>query len=151
MVVDPRLIGIMSAALLYQLGRRGMTGGRRREGTWRAEAFYAGLVALLVAMEPPLDVFADKLFWAYMLQHMLLQMVAPPCSCSELRGCPVWRLLALSSRRQLAGALKRSGALSIHCARALPLGSRLGSLHRDDRTLASAPVFRLRTAQPNLP
>jgi hypothetical protein len=54
MTVDLPAIGILAAA--YALGRRRMAGSRQlREGRWRAQAFYAGLIALLVAIEPPLD------------------------------------------------------------------------------------------------
>jgi putative membrane protein len=113
MVVDLPLIGIVSAALLYQLGRRRMAGSRwRREGRWRAEAFYAGLVVLLLATEPPLDGLADKLFWAHMLQHMLLQMVAPPLLVLGAPWLPVWRLFSLPSRRQLSRWLVHSSGAS---------------------------------------
>src|ERR687888_1314982 len=75
MTVDLAVVGIVCSALLYALGRRRMAGSRhRREGRWRAQAFYAGLAVLVPAVEPPLDGLADRLFWAHMLQHMLLQM-----------------------------------------------------------------------------
>ena len=73
------LTGVAVAAVLYWLGTRGASGSRaRRERPWRAEAFYAGLVAVALAIAPPLDGLADKLFWWHMVQHALLQMVAPP-------------------------------------------------------------------------
>jgi len=54
MTVDVPVIAILSSAL-YALGRRRMAGTRqRREGRWRAQAFYAGLAALVVALEQPL-------------------------------------------------------------------------------------------------
>jgi putative membrane protein len=118
MIVDLPLIGIVAAALLYELGRRGMAGGRRRrEGSWRVGAFYGGLVALLVAIEPPLDELADKLFWAHMLQHMLLQMVAPPLLVLGAPWLPVWRSFPLSDRRRAARWLVHSrGASSLRLA-----------------------------------
>jgi putative membrane protein len=115
MPVDFPLIGIVSAACVYEHGRRGMIGGRwRKEGRWRAQAFYTGLGALLLATEPPLDRLADKLFWAHMLQHSLLQMLAPPLLVLGAPWLPLWRLLPLASRRLLGRRL-------LHSRRAAPL------------------------------
>ncbi len=44
----------------------------------RALIFYAGLVTILIALQSPLDWLADKLFWAHMVQHLLLIAVAAP-------------------------------------------------------------------------
>jgi cytochrome c oxidase assembly factor CtaG len=112
MVVDLPAIWILLAALLYALGRGRMAGGRQlREGRWRAQAFYAGLIALVVAIEP-LDELADKLFWAHMLQHMLLQMVAPPLLVLGAPWLPFWRVIPLAGRRRLGRWLVRSRGAS---------------------------------------
>jgi len=95
-----------------------MSGGRwRNEGRTRAEAFYAGLFTLLVATGPPLDGLADRLFWAHMVQHMLLQMVAPPLIVIGAPWIAFWRVLPRPSRRRTAGWLAHSrGAASIRGA-----------------------------------
>jgi cytochrome c oxidase assembly factor CtaG len=112
MIVDLPLIAI-AAALLYALGRRRMGGGRwRQEGRMRAEAFYAGLVTLWIATGSPLDGLGDKLFWAHMLQHMLLQMVAPPLILLGAPWMAFWRVLPLPTRRRLAGWLAHSTVAS---------------------------------------
>jgi cytochrome c oxidase assembly factor CtaG len=112
MTVDVPVIAILSSAL-YALGRRRMAGTRqRREGRWRAQAFYAGLAALVVALEPPLDTLADKLFWAHMLQHMLLQMVAPPLLVLGAPWLPIWRTFPLATRRRLGRWLVHSKGAS---------------------------------------
>jgi putative membrane protein len=101
-------IAISSAAVLFALGDRRLAGSRhRREGRSRAQAFYLGLGALLVALEPPLDNLADRLFWAHMLQHMLLQMVAPPLLVLGAPWLQVWRVLPLAARRRIGRALVR--------------------------------------------
>jgi putative membrane protein len=113
MTVDFPAMVIVPAALLYELGRRRIAGGRlRREGRWRAQALYAGLVALLLAVEPPLDELADKLFWAHMVQHMLLQMVAPPLIVLGAPWLPVWRMCSLTARRRVARWLVSSRGAS---------------------------------------
>jgi putative membrane protein len=103
---------VVCSAYLYALGRRGAAGGRaRREGRWRAQAFYGGLLALALATLPPLDSLADQLFWAHMLQHLLLQTVAPPLIVLGAPWLPIWRLLPLELRRPLAQRLARSRPL----------------------------------------
>ena len=78
----------------------------------RAEAFYAGLVTLWIATGSPLDGLADRLFWAHMLQHMLLQMVAPPLIVLGAPWMAFWRVLPLPTRRRLAGWLAHSTGAS---------------------------------------
>jgi putative membrane protein len=107
-------IAIFSAAVVFALGERRLAGRRhRREGRWRAQAFYLGLFALLVALEPPLDRLADRLFWAHMLQHMLLQMVVPPLLLLGGPWLQVWLVVPLSARRWLGRGLVRSRLLRV--------------------------------------
>jgi putative membrane protein len=106
----------LGAAVLYELGRRRLGGGRsRRERGWRAEAFYAGLVAAVVATQPPLDGLADRSFSAHMVQHLLLQAVAPPLLVLGAPWLPVWRMLPSRGRRRLGRWLASSrGAVPLH-------------------------------------
>jgi cytochrome c oxidase assembly factor CtaG len=103
------LTGIVVAAILYHLGTRRLEGRRsRRERPWRAQSFYAGLVALAVATAPPLDGLADRLFWAHMAQHTLLQMVAPPLIVLGAPWLVLWRPLSLGGRRRTSRWLLHS-------------------------------------------
>src|SRR3979490_1295948 len=74
--IEPALAYVALAALLYWLG------GRRRGGAahdaLQTAAFAGGLSTILLALDSPLDGWADELFWAHMLQHVLLLTVAPP-------------------------------------------------------------------------
>lgn len=121
------LTGLAVAAVLYWRGLRRSRGGRElRERRWRAQAFYAGLVAVVIAVEPPLDGYADRLFWAHMAQHMLLQMVAPPLIVLGAPWLLLWRPLPLPARR-------RTSRWVLHSRGALPLRGAA-------RVLGSAPV-----------
>jgi cytochrome c oxidase assembly factor CtaG len=102
-VTELALTGVAVAAVLYWLGTRGAQGSRaRRERPWRAQAFYAGLVAVALAISPPLDNLADKLFWWHMVQHALLQMVAPPLIVLGAPWLAMWRpVTSLGGRRRV--------------------------------------------------
>jgi putative membrane protein len=112
------LTGIVVAAFLYHLGGRGLEGGRsRRERSRRAPAFYAGLAALALAVSPPLDALSDRLFWWHMVQHALLQMVAPPLIVLGAPWIALWRPFSLAGRRRASRWLLRSrGAAPLRAA-----------------------------------
>ena len=98
------LTGVAVTAVLYWLGTRDARGSRaRRERPRRAQAFYAGLVAVALAISPPLDGLADRLFWWHMVQHALLQMVAPPLIVLGAPWLAVWRpVTSLGGRRRVS-------------------------------------------------
>jgi putative membrane protein len=126
------LTGLAVTAVLYWHGLRRSRGSReRRERRRRAQAFYAGLVAVVLAVEPPLDTYADKLFWAHMVQHMLLQMVAPPLIVLGAPWLPLWRPLPLRARRRVSRWV-------LHPRVGLPLRAAA-------RVLGSAPVALILT------
>jgi putative membrane protein len=107
-------IAIFSAAVVFALGERRLAGSRRRRDRgWRVQSFYLGLASLLVALEPPLDDLADRLFWAHMVQHMLLQMVVPPLILLGAPWLQLWRVVPLAVRRRLAGSLVHSARLRL--------------------------------------
>jgi putative membrane protein len=105
---------ILAAAVVFARGDRQLVGSRhRRDRRWRAEAFYLGLAALFIALEPPLDRLSDSLFWAHMLQHMLLQMVAPPLLVLGAPWLQIWRVVPLTARRRLSRVTIRSRPLRL--------------------------------------
>jgi putative membrane protein len=65
------------ACLIYAAGimRRPATGDRLRQ--WRHGAFFAGVAAVFLSLESPIDGMADHLFWMHQIQHMLLRMIGP--------------------------------------------------------------------------
>jgi cytochrome c oxidase assembly factor CtaG len=80
---------------------RSLAGGRsRRERARRAQPFYVGLTVLAVAVSPPLDRLADEFFWWHMVQHALLQMVAPPLIVLGAPWLALWRPVSVGGRRR---------------------------------------------------
>lgn len=81
---------------------------RRRDVPWRGLCFAAGLVAVVVALDSPVERLADDWFWAHMLQHVLLMMVAAPLLVLGAPWLPFWRPLPLGLRRRLARTFVKS-------------------------------------------
>jgi len=85
---------------------------RDRQARSRALMFYAGLLTILVALQSPLDSLADQLFWAHMIQHLLLLVVAAPLIVLGRPWRSIWRPLPLRLRRPLARTVLRSPAFA---------------------------------------
>src|SRR2546422_8154800 len=73
---------VLAGTLALAGGYAWLIRGRGRVSAWSPLArayFAAGLLALLLALESPIDVGGDRyLFSFHMLQHLLLAMVVPP-------------------------------------------------------------------------
>jgi putative membrane protein len=66
------------AAMLYWVGGQRYSRAARTRQPRRELSFAAGLLTIVLALESPVDVYADKLLWVHMVQHLLLLTVAPP-------------------------------------------------------------------------
>jgi len=121
--LNPPLFLILAIAVLYGLGdRRTVTPARTRSAQrWRSACFYGALVILLVALCSPLDLLSEQLFWAHMVQHVLLMLVAAPMIVLAKPWIRLWRSLGLESRQMLGRGLS-------HGRRAAPLRSISGWL-----------------------
>lgn len=98
---DPLVLGALAfAGLSYLRGAR-----RREAGPGQAAAFLGGLAAVFAALVSPIHEAGDRyLFTFHVVQHMLLQMVAPVLLVLGLP--PAW-VTALGQHRR-AGPLLRS-------------------------------------------
>ena len=94
-------LGIALSGLLYVRGvqystRHGI--GARLEW-WHIASFYAGLLAVFLALQSAIDVDAGKLLWVHMVQHDLLIVIGPPLLLLGMPAWPLWRALPLPWRR----------------------------------------------------
>jgi putative membrane protein len=107
---------VLLAFALHVLGERRtavITGRPRdREARRRAVTFYVALAIILIALSSPLDSLSDRLFWAHMIQHLLLLVVAAPLIVLSQPWMSIWRPLPLGLRRKLARAVTRSRGLA---------------------------------------
>jgi putative membrane protein len=91
---------------LARLARRSRP-GRTRERRTRSAWFYAGLGVLLIAVDSPIDYWADDYFFVHMMQHLLLMFAAPTLIVA---GAPWQPLLAglpgRAGQRATAGVLR---------------------------------------------
>src|SRR5580692_9300910 len=94
------------AAMLYWVGGQGYR--RSDHQPLRTASFIAGLLTIVIALESPIDAYADQLFWVHMLQHVLLLTVAPPLFLLGQPWPRMWRALPLESRTTLARTVARS-------------------------------------------
>src|SRR5437588_12807061 len=104
--IQPPVAYVAVAALLYWLG------GRKRWSRTeplRVLSFVAGLVTIVLALDSPIDDAADKLFWAHMVQHVLLLTVAPPLILLGRPWPRMWRALPLGFRTRVGRGLAQSG------------------------------------------
>jgi putative membrane protein len=101
--IEPPMAYVAIAAILYWVGGRDYSRGGRQP--LRAASFAAGLATIVLALESPLDGYADQLFWAHMLQHVLLLTVAPPLILLGRPWPRMWLALPLRSRTTIGRAL----------------------------------------------
>jgi cytochrome c oxidase assembly factor CtaG len=111
------------AALLYLLGGLGWPRRRRdSHDALRTASFACGLLTIVLALDSPIDAYADRLFWVHMLQHVLLLTVAPPLILLGRPWPRMWRALPLGLRTAVGRGIARGrwGAPLRALARPLP-------------------------------
>lgn len=106
----PALAWVLLAAALYWLGGRGRPA--RPSDRLRTAEFIGGLAAIVVALDTPLDELAEQLFWAHMVQHVILITVAPPLLALARPWHRMWHGLPLRARKPVARALARDPGLA---------------------------------------
>ncbi|HEY2770493.1 MAG TPA: cytochrome c oxidase assembly protein [Solirubrobacteraceae bacterium] len=107
--IQAPLAYVAVAAALYWIGGRGYETSHDR---LRAASFTAGLLTIVVALDSPIDHYADELFWVHMVQHVLLLTVAPPLILLGRPWPRMWRALPLHWRTSAGRTLVRSRVAS---------------------------------------
>jgi cytochrome c oxidase assembly factor CtaG len=78
---DPFMIVVIFLVVWHEVGlarlARRSRPDRTRQRRLRSLWFYGGLAVLLIAVESPIDYWADKYFFVHMVQHLLLMFAAP--------------------------------------------------------------------------
>jgi cytochrome c oxidase assembly factor CtaG len=111
--LDPPAALALAIGVSYWLSNRRTVGPARTRVQRRRRHlyFYAGIAVVLVALASPLDAYSERLFWAHMIQHVLLLVVAAPLIVLARPWVRMWRVLPLPARQWLGRSLTR-GRLS---------------------------------------
>jgi cytochrome c oxidase assembly factor CtaG len=97
---------VVVSAVLYVLGGRAK-GTNLRGEPLREVSFFAGLAVIVLALNSPIDGYADDLFWVHMIQHILLLTLAPPLILLGRPWPRMWRSLPLQTRTKVGRVLNR--------------------------------------------
>ena len=101
---DPIVIfAVLIPGILYARGLKHWTNRPPWLPAWRPYFFYAGIFLVFIALSSPIDALADDLLLMHMIQHLILQMIAPPLI---LVGAPTTPVLKGLPRRLRLGLVR---------------------------------------------
>jgi putative membrane protein len=110
------LVSLIFVSALYVRGVRALwarAGRGRGVRVWQAAAFGGGILAVVVALETPLDRLSEALFSAHMVQHLMLMLLAAPLlALGSPRIALAWSLPATRLWRLIPG--RPSAAFALH-------------------------------------
>jgi cytochrome c oxidase assembly factor CtaG len=106
------IVPLAIAAALYTRGSAVLRRAGTRRTPQREAFFYAGLVAVFLALITPLDAVAEALFSVHMVQHLLLILVAAPLLVAGEPSVRIALAIPAQARRTWARRLRKMGALS---------------------------------------
>jgi cytochrome c oxidase assembly factor CtaG len=119
--------------------------GRARDRT-RAASFYGGIATIMLALDTPVDAYADRLFAVHMAQHVLLLTVAPPLLVYGRPWPRLWQPLPVAARRAAARAFAAGAPLARPRVALVVLAATIGVWHVPalyDETLRNNLVHQL--------
>jgi putative membrane protein len=112
--LQPPTVLVLASGVVYWIAaRRRAASGRRRPSTSqrrrRALAFYGGLACIVLALDSPVDTYANSLFWVHMFQHVLLMMAAAPLIVLGAPWLVPLRLLPVRMRGPATRSVRDAG------------------------------------------
>lgn len=106
---DPFLVVVGIIVVWHEIGlyhlRRRSTPARTRRRRMRSLLFYAGLGTLLLAVDSPIDYWADYYFFVHMIEHILIMFFAPILIVSGAPWLPLIHGLPVKVRRVVGRAV----------------------------------------------
>ncbi len=108
---DPTLIFFAFMLIFYIRGYRRFK--KKPVKTWQLVCFFTGVALCILGLMPPIDPLSDQLFWAHMIQHMIIAHLGIPLMLFGipyfviLRGMPHW------FRKLVYFPILRSGILTL--------------------------------------
>jgi putative copper resistance protein D len=111
----PLLLALAAAVLGWLWATRAIARAHPRNPVprWRTAAFVGGIGAVLVALQSPIDTWADDLFSVHMVQHLLLGFVAAPLFVLAGPVLVLLRFARASVRGRVLLPLLRSRAVGV--------------------------------------
>lgn len=114
-LVDPfAVFALLLTGWLYWRGSRHRTQRVSAAGhtilARRRRYFWSGWIILVIALASPLDPMGEQLFWAHMVQHELMMLLAAPLLVASRPSSALLRGLSMPVARGF-GALTRGSAL----------------------------------------
>jgi cytochrome c oxidase assembly factor CtaG len=101
---DPFLLLAFAVVLLHELGLHNLARRSRPERTRarrrRSLFFYGGLAVLLLAVDSPIDYWADYYFFVHMIEHILIMFFAPALIVAGAPWLPLLHGLPVGVRRR---------------------------------------------------
>ena len=102
---DPFLIVVAVLVVAHEIGlarlRRRSDPVRTRRRRLHSLAFYGGLGVLLIAIDSPIDYWADDYFFVHMIEHLLIAFYAPILIVLGAPWIPLLFALPVRARRKV--------------------------------------------------
>ncbi|MHB1711548.1 MAG: cytochrome c oxidase assembly protein [Acidimicrobiales bacterium] len=106
---DPFLLIVVGIVAVHEIGLAHLARRSRPERTRvrrrRSVLFYGGLAMLLLAVESPIDYWANDYFFVHMIQHIMLMFYAPPLIIAGAPWTPLLHALPVDTRRRVLRAV----------------------------------------------